>query len=140
MPIQSHTLGPGLLVLGDGPLDVSAQLTACEVVPAEEVTSTDAISVLSGERLEGDEEVTFRYTLEGTFLQDLALAGVVSWSWANAGTPQAFRFVPDNAAARQVEGIVKPVPLRIGGDEVGARMTSDFTWRIVGTPDLEASA
>jgi hypothetical protein len=138
MPINSHLLGPGTLELGAGPLDVSAQLTACRVNPSENVTETDPIKVLSGEQLDGDESVDFSFTLEGTLLQDLAAAGVVAWSWTNMGTEQPFTFIPNDAAARQVQGIVKVVPISIGGDEIEKRMTSDFTWRIKGTPDFEA--
>jgi len=139
MPINSHLLGPGTLTLGAGPLDVSAQLTACRVNPKENVTTTEPVKVLSGEQLDGDESVDFEFTLEGKLLQDLAAAGVVAWSWTNMGTEQPFTFVPNDAAARQVEGTIKSVvPISIGGDEVDARMTSDFTWRLKGTPDFEA--
>lgn len=135
MPIQSDQLGPGTLELGDGPLDVSLQVTACKITPSENVTSTDPIKVLGGDQLAGSEDVSFTYVLEGTFLQDLLAAGVVDWSWSNAGTEQDFTFIPNDARARQVTGVVKPVPLTIGGDEVEAGpMTSDFTWRCVGTP------
>lgn len=140
MPINSDVLGPGLLVLGTGPLDVSAQLTSCRVNPSENVETGEAVKVLSGEELAAEESVTFTYTLEGNFLQDLQAAGVVAWSWDNAGTEQAFRFVPSTSRGRQVEGILKPVPLSIGGDEVERRMASDFTWRIIGTPVFEAAA
>lgn len=138
MPIKSHKLGPGLLTLGEGPLDVSAQLTGCRVDVAEEVESSDPVPVLSGEELAADETVRHNYTLTGSLLQDLAAAGVVDWSWINGGTEQAFSFVPESAAAREVSGILTPVPLSIGGDEVKARMSSEFTWRIKGRPDFGA--
>lgn len=140
MPIKSVVLGPGTLTLGTGPLDVSAQLTSCRVNPSENVTTGDAVKVLSGEELQADESVDFTYTLEGNLLQDLDAAGVVDWSWAEAGTEQEFTFVPNTAEGRQVSGILKPVPLAIGGDEVERRMASDFTWRCVGTPIFGAVA
>lgn len=139
MPIVSHKLGPGTLELGSGPLDVSIQVTSCKVTPSENVDTSDPVPVLSGDELAADEDVTFTYVLEGSFLQDLVAAGVVDWSWTNAGTEQAFVFVPNTAAGRQVSGTLKPVPLTIGGDEVKARMGSDFTWRIVGTPTFGAA-
>lgn len=128
MPIVSHKLGPGQLELGAVPLEVNAQLTGCKIVPAESVESGDVIKVLSGEELAAEDDVTYTYSLQGTLLQDLAAAGVVDWSWVNKGTWQPFRFVPNDAAAREVSGEVRPVPLQIGGDEVDARMTSEFTW------------
>lgn len=140
MAIVTHELGPGTLILGAGPLDVSAQLTACKVTTSENVSTTDKRKVLSGETKDGSESVDFTHALEGSMFQDLSAAGVVAWSWTNRGTPQVFTFVPSTAAGRQVQGTLKPVPLQIGGDEVESDMEADFTWRIVGTPDFEAAA
>jgi hypothetical protein len=135
--ISSRKLGPGQLELGATPLEVNAQLTACKVTPSENVSTTEATKVLSGEQLDGDEDVTHAYVLEGTFLQDDGgVASVVDWTWTNAGTEQPARFVPNDAGGRQVSGTIVVVPLTIGGDEVGARMSSDFTWRFKGTPVL----
>lgn len=135
MPIISHKLGPGTLTLGAGALEANAQLTACKVTPSENVENSDAIKVLSGEQLDGDETATYSFVLEGTLLQDLnAVASVVAWSWANMGTVQTFLFVPSDAAGSEVAGDLIPVPVAIGGDEMDARMTSDFSWRIKGTP------
>lgn len=137
MPISSRKLGPGQLVLGAGAMEVSAQLTKCKISPSESVTSTDALKVLSGEKLDGEEEATYTFTIEGTFLQDdPGVSSVVDWSWTNMGTEQAFVFVPNTESGREASGILTPVPLAIGGDEVDQRMTSDFTWRIKGTPDV----
>lgn len=138
MPPSARKLGPGSLTLGAGALEVSAQLTACKVTPSESVTSTEAVKVLSGEQLDGDESATYAFVLEGSFLQDdPGATSVVDWSWDNMGTEQPFSFVPSTAGGREVAGILTPVPATIGGDEVdGARMSSDFTWRIKGTPDM----
>lgn len=137
--LTTTKLGPGTLTLGAGALEVSSQLTSCKVTPSESVTTTDRKKVLSGESTEPSESVDFTYALEGNFLQDLAVGAVVDWSWTNKGTEQPFTFVPNTAADRQVQGVLKPVPLSIGGDEVDADMASDFTWRIIGEPDFEAA-
>jgi hypothetical protein len=139
MPINSTKLGPGSLTLGAGAMEVNAQLTACNVTPAEAVEETDPIRVLSGELLDGSSTQTYSFTLGGSFLQDLgAVASVVDWSWTNMGTEQPFVFVPNTAAGREVSGVLIPVPLTIGGeDPEGAPLQSDFTWRIVGTPDWQ---
>lgn len=138
MPINTTKLGPGTLTLGAGAAEFNAQVTSCKITPSENVETTDSIKVLSGEVLDGDSSETFSYVLEGSFLQDLgAVAGVVAWSWANKGTEQPFVFTPNTAAGVSVEGVLKPVPLGIGGDEVDAGpMSSDFSWRCVGEPDL----
>lgn len=141
MPINTTKLGPGTLTLGAGALEVNAQLTSCSVTPSENVDQSDDLKVLSGEVLAGDASATYSFVLEGTFLQDLgAVSSVVDWSWANMGTEQAFTFTPNTAAGIECTGTLTPVPLRVGGDEVDQRMTSDFTWRITGTPDLGAGA
>lgn len=132
--IKSYKLGPGTLTLGAVPLNISAQLTSAKVNPSEAVTTTDAIKVLSGEELAGEDTATYSFTLEGTLLQDLDTAGVVDWSWENMGTEQAFTFTPNTVEAATVTGTLTPVPLVIGGDVSGPRPTSDFVWRIKGTP------
>lgn len=135
MPIKSRKLGPGSLTLGSGAMQVNAQLSACKITPSENVEQGDAIKVLSMEVLEGDESVTHSFVLEGTFLQDYGdVASVVDWSWTNMGTEQDFVFIPNNDAERQYSGILVPVPLTVGGDEVDTTSTSDFQWRCKGTP------
>jgi hypothetical protein len=135
MPITADKLGDGTLTLGSGPLDASLQVKGCKVTASEVVESSDAVKVLGGGALEGAESVTFTYALEGTILQDLIPGGVVAWSWANKGTPQAFTFTPKDTRDATVTGILKPVPLQIGADEVDADyMDAAFTWRCVGEP------
>lgn len=136
MPINSRPLGPGTLTLGSGAMAVESQLTACKVTPSESVETGDTIKVLSGETKGGNESAEYTFVLEGSFLQDdPGVGSVVDWSWDNMGDPQDFTFVPNTAGGREVSGQLVPVPLAIGGDEVDASdMSSDFTWRIVGTP------
>lgn len=139
--IKTVNLGPGTLTLGAGPLAVEGQLRNCRVEAAENVTTTEAIPVLSGEELAGSERVSFNWTLAGTLLQDLDAAGVIDWSWTNKGTEQPFTFVPNTAEGREVSGICKPVPITIGGEVTGtaanpgAPLQSDFTWRCKGGDD-----
>jgi len=133
MPIVTEKLGPGTLHLGTGPLAVEQQLTGCKIVPAENVTTEDAVAVLSGEEVPEETTESYTFTLEGEFLQSLLAAGVVAWSWTNKGTSQAFTFEPNDGGA-SFTGTLKPVPLQVGGDEVNKRMTASFTWRIVGEP------
>lgn len=133
MAIAVERLGPGTLTLGAGALAVQQQLTSVTLTPAEEVDTEDGLMVLSGETLADADTLTFNYTLTGEFLQTLVAAGVVAWSWTNKGVPSAFTFKP-NGSAMTVTGQLLPVPLAVGGSEVGKRMVSSFTWRIVGTP------
>jgi hypothetical protein len=137
MPINSYKLGPGTLTLGAGALEVSAQVTACVVSWEENLETTPAIPVLSGEEIAEEDEATYKAKLEVTFLQDLAVAGVVDWSWTNKGTEQPFDYVPNTVTDRAVNGVLVPTPLAVGGSEMKKRPTSDATWRIIGEPDLE---
>lgn len=133
MTIQVERLGPGVLTLGAGPLAVQQQLTGCKIVPTETVNTEEGGKVLSGEELPENTTETYSYTLQGEFLQTLLAAGVVAWSWTNRGVASTFTFKPNGSAA-SFTGQLKPVPLQVGGDEIGNRMTATFTWRIVGTP------
>jgi hypothetical protein len=127
--VLTEKLGPGLLTLGSGPLAVEQQLTGCKLVAAENVTTEEAIKVVSGEEIPEETSETFTWTLQGEFLQSLVTAGVVAWSWANKGA----EFEPNSGGA-SFAGTLKPVPLQVGGDEVDKRMKSTFTWRVVGDP------
>lgn len=140
MPIKSYKLGPGTFTLGAGPLAVEAQVTSMRVVPAEEVKSRDAIPVLSGEEIPAEEDASVRFTLEGSFLQDITVAGIVDYTWTHSGEEEPWSYTPNDAVGAEVEGVVRVVPLVIGGDEIKARPGSDFTWRIIGTPDFTPGA
>lgn len=136
--MTTYKMGPGTLTLGAGPLQVAGQITNCRVESSENVSTGDDLNFLDGTTELGDEDATYRFTLAGTLAQDISAAGVVDWSWTNKGTEQPFTFVPSTAVGRQVQGTLTPVPLTIGG-EVKSKPTSDFTWRIKGTPDFEAA-
>jgi hypothetical protein len=133
MTIKSYRVGPGTLTLGSGPLAVAAQMTKCQVDAAENVTTTEDITVLSGEVLSGDEDATYKFTLAASILQDISSGGIVDYSWIHKGEEVAFSYVPNTVEDREVSGTVVPIPITIGG-EVKARAVSDFTWRIIGDP------
>jgi hypothetical protein len=128
MTVTSYKMGPGTLKLGTGgTMDASCQVTSCRVSASENVDATDAIDVLCGEQVPPDETVTTEWTITGTFLQDIAAAGVVAYTWTNKRTWVDFEFIPNTAAARKVTGQCRLIPLDLGGD-AKARPTSDFTW------------
>lgn len=139
MTTQSYKFGvAGKLFLGTAnAFDVSAQMKACQVQAKENVKTVDAVPVMDGTEIAEEEDVTFDWTLSGTFLQDLAAAGCVDWSWLNAGAEKAFMFIPDAPSLRGAKGTIKSVvPLTLGGEATKPknRPTSDFEWRIKGTP------
>lgn len=139
MPVKSTKLGPGTLTVGaTGTLmDFSCQMSAAQVT--WEVESEDDVIMLCGDTKPGSR--TYNASLTGTVDQDLTdEAGAVAWTWANKGTVQPFEFVPNTAAGATVTGDVMVDPLSVGGDTGGADMTSDFTWAVVGEPDLAWAA
>ena len=139
MPIKTYKLNNGTLTLGDPALDISCQVTNAAVNPSENVDTEDAVHVLCGDTLPASDTVDYTYTLSGTVLQDLSTGGVVDYTWQHAGEEVPFSFKPDNTGAAEVTGIVRLIPLIIGGD-VPTRPTSDFEWGIVGVPAFTPAA
>lgn len=136
MTVLSHKLGPGVLTLGSGPLDVSAQVTKLIVSATENVDTVDAIDVLSGEQIAEEETASYKWKLDATFVQDtLAAGGLVDFTWTNQGASIPFKFIPNNSIARKVTGTLRCIPLAIGGD-IKKRNTSDWSVAIIGTPVL----
>lgn len=132
---NSYKLGPGVFTIGVGPLAVQAQLTNLRVEWSENVTSEEDLNLLDGTTLQGDQSATYRATISGNVVQDLAAAGFVAFTWDSKGEEVAFTFVPNNDITREVTGTCVPVPVTIGGD-VKTRPRSDFTFRCVGDPVL----
>lgn len=132
MPVQTITMGPGSLVLGEVGTSkaLEAQVTNARCVP--NVDRGDALNVLSGESVPGDRDET--WTLAGTLVQDFGeVAGVWQWLFDNRGTTVPFVFVPNTAAGRQISGDVTVEAIEAGGD-VKSKPTSDFEWPISGAP------
>lgn len=136
MAISSYKMGPGTLKLGTGGTeDASAQVTRCVVSTAESVSSTDDVIVLTGETLDGEDTVSLDWTLSGALLQDITSAGLIEYTWTNAGDEVDFEFIPNTAAGRKVTGVCRLVPLAVGGD-ANSRPSSDFEFKVIGTPAL----
>lgn len=134
--IHSYKMGPGSLTFGVGGAQVaSAQVTKCSVSASESVKTADAVPVLSGEELAAEDTVTLAWKLDASVIQDIAAAQLVDYTWVNASDEVPFHFVPSTAEDRAVDGVVRIVPLELGGD-VNARNTSDLSWVIIGTPTL----
>lgn len=132
MPIKADALGPGRLTFGEAgsPSEWGAQLTKCDLT--YKLDEEDPIPVLSGEELDGDDTLTSE--LSGTVFQSMDKAGLIYWSKLHSMEKVPFEFVPSTAASEfSIKGVVKIVPLTIGGD-VKKRNTSDFTFRCVGDP------
>lgn len=139
MALKSFKMGDGTFKLGPaGVQDASCQVTNLRVECSENVASTDAVPVLCGEVLPAEDDVTLTWQISGNVVQDIDAADLVAYTWTNAMEQVEFTFVPNTVAARKVTGIVRLVPLTLGGD-VKTRPRSDFTWQIIGTPVMAAT-
>lgn len=139
MAIKSYKLGPGTFNLGVGGTlhTASAQVRSMTIKAAEKVDKSDPIPVLSGEELEGDESVTYDWTISGTVLQDIDEDGLTDWSWTHKGTSQPFEFIPSTAEGRKATGNLVPVPIDFGGDvDKTKRAEAPITWRLPDEPVL----
>lgn len=141
MTVNTLTMGPGTLTIGDvGSLkSFQSQITNCRLVP--NVDNGDPINVLSGESVPGDRDEN--WTLAGTIVQDFGAgaAGVdslVEWLFTNRGATMPFQFVPNTAIGRQISGDLTVEAVEIGGD-VKTKPTSDFEFQVSGDPVLEAA-
>lgn len=123
MAAKSHRLGPGVLTFGETASPVEFGASTREVLLESETDQDDALPVLSGDEIEGEETTT--YTLSGSVLQSYDKESLLVWSHVNAGKIVPFVFVPDSDKALGVKGYVKVRRLSIGG-EVKTRNTSDF--------------
>lgn len=130
---ESYKVGPGTLKFNAGADVFSAQVMSCRVVPAAQVETQAAINLLAG-RLEASEEVTYKWTLEAKFLQDLASTGIVAWTWDNANTEVDFEYIPATSEARKITGHVRVDPIAAGGD-ARTRPDSDASWLITDGTD-----
>lgn len=129
MAIQSYTMGPGTLKLGTDPddFDAECQVKAFRVECSEAVKKTEPQDMLCGEQKTTKDRVTREWKVTGKLLQDLAAAGVVAYTWDNASQTVAFVFIPNTAKGRKVTGVVRLVPISVGGDS-GTDPDSDISW------------
>jgi hypothetical protein len=148
MAVQTYVMGPGTLILGTDPtdLEIQTQVKTFRVECSENVKTTDPVPVLSGDELVTADVVSRTWKVSGKFFQDLAAAGVVAYTWDNAGDIVSFVFIPNTVKGRKVTGVCRLVPISVGGDARG-NPDSDISWSaggsvtdgaIIGDPVLAA--
>lgn len=131
MAIKSQKLTKGLLTIGDtGTVsEWGGQVRAVSLVP--EYDAEDAIPVLSGEKLAGDETKT--ETLSGTVLDDYSASGsIFVFSKEHEGEELPFVWEPNSEdGTLRITGTVKMRQIALGGD-VDTRNENDFEFQVVG--------
>lgn len=126
-------LGPGVLKIGSTgtEIDVSCLINNARI--SAEKTEGDSTTKLCGTVRPGS--VTYSYGLAGNVDTDVAdEAGLFALSQSAKGTEQSFIFTPSTEAGTTASGTLIIDPLDFGSDEMGAPLTSDFDFTIVGDP------
>lgn len=112
-----------------GVKDFSCQITSGTVEWEED--AEDDLTVLCGDTEPG--EITWSAAISGSMVVDPDQA---QWTWDNKGKKFPAVYIPSNAAAKQVVGVVVVKPLPFGG-EVKTTATADFEWPYVGEPAMQ---
>lgn len=136
MAVNTITVGPGKLTIGASSdlTTFEGQVTSCRLVPS--VDQGDNIAVLSGESVAGDR--TESWSLEGTLLQDFGSTGSrTEWLFNNRGETHVFEFEPSTAAGKKFTGSLVVEAIEVGGD-VNTKPTSDFNFKVIGSPVITA--
>lgn len=131
MTAQTEKLGPGLLKIGVTGTEQDISCLINNAVIAMSKDESDATTKLCGDVRSGT--ITYTFALSGNLDTDVADgSGFFAFSQANAGTEQAFEFTPSTAAGTKAAGTLVVDPLDFGADEMGADLTSDFEFSLVG--------
>jgi hypothetical protein len=139
----TRKLGPGTLTIGQTgtPIDVSCLINSATISASK--NEEDSTTKLCGTVKPG--AVSYDYSLAGNIDTDNATdSGLFALSQRAPGSQQPFTFTPNDQDADAVAGIFGPSatasgtlvldPLDFGGDTMGALMTSDFEFTLVGQP------
>lgn len=127
-------LGPGFLTFGATGSNKEFGGLTSQVTLEPEYDSDDAIPVLSGDEIDGDE--TEKWTLKFTKFQDYSAESLDLWLYQNAGEVLDFTFVPDKGGKLQAKGKVKIRAGAIGG-EVKKKNTSELELPVIGRPTID---
>ncbi|GGF30184.1 hypothetical protein GCM10010922_01410 [Microbacterium sorbitolivorans] len=131
---MANALGPGTLTLGEtGTLrQFAAHTTATSLVPS--YSDGDVLDLLDGSTEREQDEET--WALEGTIRQQLETDALEDWCLTNAGKEVTFTFKPVNSVTKTYTGTCRIRAVNIGGD-VKTKNTSDFSFPIIGRPEIE---
>lgn len=133
MAAETGKLGPGILTIGATGSEVDASCLINNATITHDKNETDSTTKLCGDVRAGS--VTYTYKLTGNVDTDVAdLAGLFALSQDSAGTQQDFVFTPSTAEQTTATGTLVIDPLDFGAGEMGADLTSDFEFSIVGKP------
>jgi hypothetical protein len=119
------TLGPGVLSIGEtGTLiDISCLVNNAAIEP--DVSEGDEKTMLCGTSKRSADTIT--WALSGNVDVDAGKStGFFALTWNSPGAVVPFTFTPSTEVGTTVSGNLKLVPLRLGADEYGSYLDSDF--------------
>lgn len=133
LPTGIGKLGPGVLKIGATGTEIDVSCLLNNGTISSEKDEQDSTTKLCGDVRAGG--VTYSYTLAGNVDTDVGdAAGLFAMSQDQAGSEQSFTFTPSTEVGTSAAGTLVIDPLDFGADEMGADLTSDFEFRIIGTP------
>lgn len=130
MAVISSRIKEGVLTFGTTtPVDFSCQPTNIRLTPT--TNTEDPVETLCGDTVAGTGSTS--WALNGTAIQDFDdVDGFLLYAFQNNGDTVDFSWTP-NAGAGEWTGQCVIQALEIGGD-INARVTTDFSFPVVGTP------
>jgi len=133
MAAETGKLGPGTLTIGATGTEVDASCLVNNASITSDKNESDSTTKLCGDVRAGS--ITYTFKLTGNVDTDVAdVAGLFHLSQESAGTQQGFTFTPSTDEGTTATGTLTIDPLDFGADEMGADLTSDFEFSIVGKP------
>jgi hypothetical protein len=133
MTAQTTVLGPGTFKVGATGSSIDASCLVNNITITHDKNETDSTTKLCGDVRPGTTTYTFKIT--GNVDTDIADdAGLFALSQSAKGTQQDFEFTPETSAVTKAAGKLVIDPLDFGAGDMGADLTSDFEWTIIGDP------
>lgn len=131
MTINTSTVGPGTLTLGEigSTIEVACQVSEIMLSPSKD--QEDAVNTLCGDSLAGD--ISYTFALKGTLVQDWSPTGINKFCHTNRGVQVPFTFIPNSVDGPTLTGEVIIDPIDIGG-KVKTKPTAEFEFTVVGDP------
>jgi hypothetical protein len=127
--------GPGELTIGEvgAEIDISCLINHC--ILSASPTTANATTKLCGTQKQG--ATTYSCELKGNIDIDpnTGQSSLFCLSWAEPGTEQPFRFVPDSDNGTSATGTLVIQPLDFGSSgKYGDDLTADFTFQVLWKP------
>jgi len=119
------TLGPGTLKIGETGTEIDCSCLVNNAAIEPDVSEGDSKTMLCGTTKRSAD--TIDWSLSGNVDVDAGMSdGLFALTWQHVGEIVPFEFTPSTAVGTTVKGNLKLVPLRLGGDDYGEYLDSDF--------------